>query len=162
MRFYFSGAEGIDFQQNDSAKSLGGFKSSSVVPNDVLGNLFGELSYSDFLNNQTNTRCVFLKNELGVTVSNFSIQLHCDNEHKTCEFELAVVIPTQNKVEQIFDPNSSPYFAEFFSDIYEQPSLILPNFENNQVLAFWLKRKINVDNRAKNQAETTTLTISWD
>ena len=45
MQIYFTGANSFKDEQKDKDKSLGGYMASTRVPNDVFGNLFGEVSY---------------------------------------------------------------------------------------------------------------------
>lgn len=44
LRFYYTTSAGYDNQQTKISDSLGGYKSSTPVPNDTFSNLFDEIS----------------------------------------------------------------------------------------------------------------------
>lgn len=44
LRFYYTVSSGYNSPQTKVSDSLGGYKSSTPVPNDVFGNLFDEIS----------------------------------------------------------------------------------------------------------------------
>ena len=171
MRFYFSGAGSFNSLQQDSNRSLGGNRSSSVVPNDMFNNLFGDVSYTSQQNQLTETKCVFLVNEIG-NLSNLRLMLTSNlaETERFCDFEIAVVNTDGMKTEQIPNTQSTPYFGEFDSDLYDVETPIISLFPVDSSLVFWIRRKTRNSIQSLNEDvaqgelpfEATNLHLIWD
>ena len=79
MRFYYTGAINFDGSQENQNASLGGYKSSSFVPNSRKNALFSEISYQEQKNGSDEIRGVVLKNETGATINDLSLYFIPDN-----------------------------------------------------------------------------------
>lgn len=62
IEFYYTGAQAFQGEQKDPLQSLGGFISSSKIPNKLAGNLFLSISDSTIERGSEETFCIGLKN----------------------------------------------------------------------------------------------------
>lgn len=119
MRFYYTGSSSFNLPQTDPSKSLGGYKSSTPVPNARLNELFGEISLTS--KDITPSECVaiVLANDSEDTLVNVSLtaiyeslfgQNDCD-----CEYEIAPVSLNNNQLMEVIGSRLElPYYAEFY------------------------------------------------
>lgn len=70
MKILYTGAKTFEGTQLLSEQSLGGFISSSEVPNDFLNNCFDTISQYTLKQNKSELRAFALHNELSVTITN--------------------------------------------------------------------------------------------
>jgi hypothetical protein len=73
MIFYYSGSEFFNATQNNVEKSLGGFLSSSPVPNQSLNNVFSDISKISKEQGLVETKAIVLKNTSGNDVTNVNL-----------------------------------------------------------------------------------------
>lgn len=62
IEIYYTGSLSFNEEQKDKDKSLGGFLSSTKVPNDILSNLFGDISLYTLEERLRETRAIILFN----------------------------------------------------------------------------------------------------
>lgn len=141
MRLFYTGAQVKDASQSNPLQSLGGFVSSSVVPNNKLNSLFPNLDSNDLSEGLEDIIGVVLKNETGATVTNLRIfaELIPDNNAK---FELAAVSLNSNGfMELVNDRKSLPYLGTFYDimDVVNE-RVISASFDNNEMIGLWIKR----------------------
>ncbi len=151
MVLYYSGAEKDKGEQRDMNKSLGGFISSSPIPNDSLDSLFSNISNFSIKRNITEYFLIVLKNELKETVENLSIYLDF-HEDSAIEMEISVVKPTLQKCNKIYcfesinNRESSPYYVDFVKANGEDNAKLLGNLNPDEYLGFWFKKQLNLNN----------------
>ena len=75
MRLFYTGATEYLEPQNSPRLSIGGFVSSSPLPNDILNGIFGSISDYKAVNGLKEVRGVVLKNEFWIysSSSNFMV-----------------------------------------------------------------------------------------
>ena len=73
MKLFYTGAATFDAEQKEKDKSLGGFKASTLIPNDLLGNLFGDLSMYTLDEKLRETRAIIFLNDSGATLDDLFI-----------------------------------------------------------------------------------------
>lgn len=139
---YYSGAVVNNALQPDSNKSLGGYTSSSPIPNGTVGNLFNTLTPS------TNTQCrlIVVKNISQVTISNINISIE-DSAH--IEYTLAATSPAidtcGNKIfEQIQADEQIPYQAVLAPHPLGSP--IVASIAAGDILGIWIRRAVKNTN----------------
>lgn len=118
MRFYYTGAKTYLGVQTNPLTSLGGFISSSPIPNNQLANLFGEISLLTINENLTENRAIVLKNELGANKSGLRLYYIYPKKAVT-KLKIAAIAPTENgcdefSLESLPNQRSSPYYATFY------------------------------------------------
>lgn len=79
MKLLYTGAGRHFGEQNEAVFSLGGFVSSSEVPNDTYSALFGEITQSIIKNNNAEHICIALQPEANLTNIVFSIKVFNDS-----------------------------------------------------------------------------------
>lgn len=113
MRFLYSGANAYLLPQTNPSLSLGGFVSSSIVPNGRLNGLFSDGSYKASKFGSIETKALILENETqtGVTNITFGYQYSTDPDFK---IEVAVVTLSNNQtMEQLQSIRDTPYYGTF-------------------------------------------------
>lgn len=119
MIIYFSGAKNYLSDQRDVNQSLGGYMSSTPIPNGRLNSLFDDLSeYKK--SNCKQVLAVFLHNDSNVDITNLTIEnfyQHLFGEKiNLCDFEFSVIKPTdEGYIELIGNKNEEPFYVDWFS-----------------------------------------------
>lgn len=119
MKLLLSGATNYMVEQNDVNKSLGGFMSSTRVPNGRLNSLFTELSNYDIKQKIKTTLAIFLYNDTDKIIEN--ITMECLYQQKfgkylnLSDFEFSISEPTENgAIELIGSSMEEPFYSDFF------------------------------------------------
>ena len=119
MMIYLTGAQYSlkrteDNPQVDPAKSLGGFISSSPVPNGSLTALFDLVSSNMLIERPRETLAIALINKLAVSVSNVELKIVVGNK-PICAWRVAAVAPNDSlAVESISNRYAEPLNATFY------------------------------------------------
>lgn len=81
---YYTGSIQPNAIQDSPSKSLGGYVSSSIVPNDVINNLFSDIYWYDLKNNLKHIRVIAFLNTTDETIDDFTVHVnsHEDNVSK--------------------------------------------------------------------------------
>lgn len=144
MILFYTGALKSDELQLDQSKSLGGYFSSSIVPNGVVSNIFSELTNTERLEKSESHRCIGLKNTFVQDVNNVSIYVDTESDSR-CRYELGVQIElfTDNcdnvYTEIIQTERQLPYYVQFETYDSNTP-LVIPTILPGQMVALWIKR----------------------
>lgn len=117
MMLYLTGAKSSikvspDSPQTDPALSLGGYVSSSPVPNGALNVLFDEVSLLTLQNRPTECIAVALVNRLTQRVSDVTIAIAGADDDQ-CDFEIAAVAADNFQMEAITSRYNLPIQAQF-------------------------------------------------
>lgn len=117
MRFFYTNAFRALEAQGNADKSLGGFISSSPVPNGQLNNLFADISTFTIDHNVREVKGLALKNVLGKAVDNVTFKYKYPKGFSS-KIEVAFVAVTLDDcnravMEQIANVRSLPVYAEF-------------------------------------------------
>lgn len=144
MKLYYTGSKTYLGTQPKKEFSLGGFVSSSIVPNSQLGNLFSDITKYTTGNEITEVIGIILKNETGSTVNdilfNFSLP-----ESPVASYQIAAVQLSQDSdnnyyMEEIANQYSLPYYATFYSADDNQVNL--GSLVADGMLGLWIKRTV--------------------
>lgn len=135
IKFYYSGASTFEAPQQKASLSLGGYVSSTPIPNGENNSVFSELSLLAAKNKYRETKLIVLKNELN----------SLNNVILWSNYNLAIVEPIVNEkneilFEQISNSFAIPYYATFNTYTTENPA-ILGNLAINKYLGIWVSRK---------------------
>lgn len=165
MKILYTGAINANEPQSDPNKSLGGYISSSQVPNGLLHNLFPELSQNSHQVNSPNVKCIALLNDsIKEEVSIWFEQA----ENSKATFEIAIAKPALNDCnEPYFEqlPEVGLPFFNFHKANQESPFLVGPLSEG-QVLGIFIKRNSQFHDSQEctlneNGVEEFELIINW-
>lgn len=128
MMLYLTGAtssvkKSEDVAQTDISKSLGGYISSSSVPNGSLNGLFDAISLKTIKDKPTETICIGLVNKLTQSVLNVSLKI-VSGQEDICRFKVAATLADKNLcVEHIPNRYSVPINAEFYDATFYRASV---------------------------------------
>ena len=146
LKFYYTNISGDELPQTRSDLSLGGFKSSTLVPNDSFGNLFGDISVYSVRENRDEYVALALVNETGADVTDVTLYFDYP-ENRQKDIELAFVqFNSDGEIEVIPNPYSRPYNAEFNSADGVENALNIGNLAANAKIGVWFKKILNIDN----------------
>ncbi len=145
MRFLYSGATAYLLPQNNISLSLGGFVSSTIVPNGRLNSLFSDGSYKAAKFGSVETKALILENETqaGVTGVTFGYQYSVDPDFK---IEVAVVTLSNNQsMEQLESIRDTPYYGTFYEANVDPDNNIdnrldLGDIAAGSRLGIWIRR----------------------
>jgi hypothetical protein len=111
MKFYYSGADKLNGEQNSPLKSLGGYISSTPIPNGKVESVFSVLSNS-MLNGETDeTKVVFLKNDSGEDLKGVLIY---SLKPEDSIVNITIGASLANQVELLNSSSDKPYDVDFF------------------------------------------------
>lgn len=128
MMLYLTGAtssvkKSEDVAQTDVSKSLGGYISSSSVPNGSLNALFDSVSLKTIKDKPKETICIGLVNKFEQSVRNVSLKI-VSGQEDICRFKVAAVLADKNLcVEHIPNRYSEPINVEFYDATFHRASV---------------------------------------
>lgn len=160
MKFYYTGASATEEIQNKPIFSLGGFKSSSIVPNGQISNLFGDISELTIDKNNFDIIGIILKNELPNKAKDILFHFEYE-ENSYIKIEVAfvsVVMATDGSIymEKIVNSHSLPYIGDFVNPYNEANKINIGDLNKNSMIAIWFKKTLELNN-IKNQTSPSNL-----
>lgn len=142
MKLFYTVVSSEEVPQSSPTLSLGGFKSSSPVPNGSYNSLFPDISSYSVQRDLTTYVGLILQNTSGRDVNNIKVWIP-NVESNFCKFRLSVVELDGNQMEEIPSPNSKPLYAEFYDtseeDKFEVPKTLPPK----AMLGLWIERSFD-------------------
>lgn len=158
--YYYTGASGYSQPQNNPSKSLGGYISSSQIPNALEGNLFPGTSLRNLERGSLDVGCIALKNLGEEPITSLIISLDVSSI-VTSEISLGLVVPNLDSCgkpnfELLPSANSLPTFTELeilLSDESFNLDLSTSPWEPNTYLGLWISRKVNKNSTLSNRLE---------
>lgn len=175
----YTGAQNFDTPQIEASKSLGGFVSSSIIQNDVLNNLFGDITNYTIQKSSSDTKCIAIKNT-GPTITDLTIYYESP-VNSLFDYFIGAVSPTTNECnesifEQLQNSESSPYYCTFYNPNTELTKINVGNIAADGYLGLFIKRKFKqsvIDNtdfcstqtiedlQNQSKLETVKLYFNW-
>lgn len=158
MELFYTVTSQEGVAQSKPTSSLGGFCSTSKVPNGTLENLFSEISPYTLQHPKAEYIGLILKNTWG-DISNLSLWMEVP-DNSLCKYRIAVVQLTDSgEMEVISGVGSRPLYAEF-ETTSQYDKLVLDfgeAFSKNQMLGLWIERTINLESdeyKKRNDCDT--------
>lgn len=147
MILLYTGANAPNVAQINPEKSLGGFVSSSLVPNGRLGNLFSAISKTAVIEQREEIRMIALKNTTGNPIT--GLVIYTNNKNKSYFLKIAAVasgLNSKNELmfEQLMDGQSLPYQAELSQHEGNDNALDIGDIANDQVIGIWVQRELDI------------------
>jgi hypothetical protein len=147
IQIYYTGAVSHLSKQANPILSLGGFISSTVIPNNVLSNIFGSISLIEEEQiGLADHVLIAIKNDGSNAIQNIKLWTSLMVEGASANFEIAIVIPTVTDgipvFEKIQDRHSSPYYAQFYSTTTSSKLSISNKVASGDYFGVWIKRVI--------------------
>lgn len=149
LKLYYTTTKGEDELQPKFDRSLGGYKSSSLVKNDEFDNFFAEISnYTIAQNNQNQYIGLILKNE-GAIKTNillyFGYPTGVYSKIYVAAVDLTDDADSVKFMENVPTLHSSPVYAEFYEADGVGNAVNLGDLAANEMMGIWFKREILVD-----------------
>lgn len=111
MKLFYSGAKTLGAPQFTPEKSLGGFLSSTVIPNGKVESVFSSFSNLSAQNGSVEVKGIFLQNTFSTVKTNVLVYCVYPPNPKV-KIELAAI--TGNELEYLRSPQDLPYYADFY------------------------------------------------
>jgi hypothetical protein len=120
MKLLFSGAQNLNVEQNEINKSLGGFMSSTKIPNNKLNAIFSDLSQYDLKTKNKNVIGIFINNDTANDINNLTIQNIYQNKLgkkvNLCDFDFGVSeVTASGSIEIIGSIFEEPFYVDWFN-----------------------------------------------
>lgn len=158
LRLYYSGSRTYLGTQGKKELSLGGFPSSTVVPNDQQGNLFSSITPYAIQNELREVVALILKNESDSELSNiefyFSVPENAVGKFQIAAVALSLDSKNQYLMEEISNNQSLPYGSEFHEATGAENAVSLGPLGANKMLGLWIKREIEATVKTDDQMWT--------
>lgn len=151
MRLYYTTPEKSMTEQKYPSKSLGGYMSSSEVMNDVMGNLFSDISLNMMKDGKPSFRAIVLVNDSDTELENVTLWFSNNSENKEAplqgKFFIGAVEMYKNQMEEWVTssvPNemARPYSIEF-SEAVEDAPVTIGNMLPDAHVCLWIERRID-------------------
>lgn len=140
IKFFLSGGA----SNADTNAALGGAKSSVEVTDNVLHNLFDEVSGDEHTAGDTNYRCIFVKNNSAETAYNVKLWI----ESNTTSADTAITVGLDltgvgDTADTVANESTAPDPAVTFSSAANQASALnLGDMTAGQSYPVWIKRVV--------------------
>ena len=134
MKWFYSGAKELDKEQREPSKSLGGLRSSTVVPNGRINSMFNDFSSLSIKEGQDETKAFFIKNTFAQKVTGVLIY---STYPKRPDITFKVAATSGSEIEKLKSSIDEPYYEDFLDCrvVFSYTDMvILDNFVLNEVV----------------------------
>lgn len=148
IKLYYTGASAPLEPQTEPNKSLGGFISSTVIPNSRINTIFRDESIYSKSKNTPEVICIAIKNETAVDLENLKLFSEIS---ETYEVHAAVVSPSEDSCsnltfETLESQEELPYYGEFNNVTNLENEILLGTLSGNSYLGLFLQKKSSSQN----------------
>lgn len=159
MNIFYTGAKEYNDAQVSKDKSLGGFKSSTLIPNDLSGNLFGDTSMLTLDQKLRETRAIIIHNNGGAPLVN--LYLHFDKllgsigKFEVASIALAPDADNEVSMESISSIRATPFVGNFVeADTVANKVLLSSSFASDAYIGLWIRRVIEDSDKDQFDCDT--------
>lgn len=150
MRLYYTVASEPEAVQTKPSISLGGFKSSSPVPNSNFGSLFGDISMYTVKNANGNKYIgLVLKNDTTNAVKDillwFVFPTKCYSKFRLAAVDMVADSEGSLLMEHIPDNTSKPLYATFVEADGVGHEANIGDLAAGEILGIWFERELLLD-----------------
>jgi hypothetical protein len=184
LKLYYTVSSGYLDIQGNYINSLGGFPSSTEVPNDVFDNLFDEISLSEIKDVKTQYRAIIIKNESEEIIENIELWFE-KKDSNICSYQIGATLLSNDEqpfMEHIPSVYSKPLYTQLY-DATVDSKVSIGNLNPGQMIGLWLSRTVDKEKALeeynnvaeedslhrsrykpieKEKQETVDLKITWD
>lgn len=144
MRFFYTIVSQPEIAQNNPFLSLGGFKSSSGVPNTSFNSLFSDLSSYLIQKSLPEYIGLILENTFNEPVKDIKIYIPKIIGYY-CKYRLAIVELSNNgEMEIITTINSKPLYAEFYETDANNKIELTGEMKPGSQVGLWVERSLDM------------------
>lgn len=162
FKIYYSGANENEQIQTSSHKSLGGYRSSVIVPNSRLSNVFDEVGIYDLMIGHNVCRCLYIRNEHSADSIN-NLTLYITGKKDFEKIKIGVSLPTavDGQVQLLDNQDSIPYNVEFYEAYAVDDKLtLISELKKGEMLALWLLKE-TTNTELRNLDGELTFHFEW-
>lgn len=146
LKLYYTGAKEPFILQEFPNSSLGCYPSKTQVPNDLIGNVFSNISPLNIEQNKSDHILLALKNETGSSVSDIKIHFVYPSNQDT-RLLIGAIQPSQDQdgnpiFEEIGTMNEKPIGINFVEADGSSNKQNLGSLTNGSYLGIWLRREL--------------------
>lgn len=136
----------INNEPSDPQKSLGGYVSSSVVPNGRLNNLFATIDKSSIANNDSETKLIVLKNTMAAAANSIRIWTQ---KGELFNFKIGAILPAiddcqRSVFETIQQSSDIPYQSVLIEKEGESNALNVGSLDPQGCIGIWIMRTLDL------------------
>lgn len=144
MKLYYTNISGEEIPQTRPDLSLGGFKSSTIVPNNSFSNVFSDISLYSISENRDEYTALVLHNDTGGTTTDVTLYFDypVEGSQKAIEFAF-VAFNVNGEIEVIPNPYSQPYNATFQGADGVANAVNIGNILDDGKIGIWFKKIID-------------------
>ena len=147
LRFYYTVSSGYNSPQTKVSDSLGGYKSSTPVPNDMFSNLFDEISLNLASNPRSQYVALVLKNEGTETLKNVELWFSSVTDNPYGTITVGAIGMGKDEEENPVTSctssiNEKPYWIQFHEAKEEEP-VSLGDMEAGKEICLWFCRSLD-------------------
>lgn len=154
ITFYYTASEN-GARQLKSHLSIGGYKSSSIVPNDVFGNMFSDISmYTVRMGLTKNYIAFIIHNDSSSSVTPdiwVEKEENCYSNIKVSPVDLATDPDGALFMERVIHNAAKPVYAEFVSIDTEANKISLGTIPAGGFIGLWVERELDLDKIKEDQ-----------
>jgi hypothetical protein len=143
MRLYYTTPAGFDQEQKNSNLSLGGFKSSTPMPNGVFNNLFGDITQNTIAKTEEFEHIGLVLENTNISQSYNTTMWFEYPENSYVTYEVAAVQLTNWEMEHISSTYETPLYATFF-EAKVGSRVALGDIGSGTGIGVWVRRKLNL------------------
>lgn len=148
MEILYTVSSGYKDPQSNFVNSLGGFVSSSQVPNDEFDAVFDELSVSEIVNKRKQYKAIVLHNNSDETLENVELWFESD-PNNVCLYKIAAVNMNEDEegqlsMESIPNSYSRPLNATFYEATVDD-KVSIGDMNPDAYIGIWLAREVDYD-----------------
>ena len=150
IQLLYTNSEVFNSEQPNASTSLGGNVSSSIVPNDFLGNVFSDISNLSKQSGRKETILIAFSND-AVAITDLKVKFLLPT-NPSIDIRVAFANPTYNDCgepifEKIANSSALPYSATF-TPVVNNTELTVGAVDANKTIGMWLTRTVNTTNSA--------------
>lgn len=147
MKILYTNAQEPLGDQRDPLISLGGYVSSTPVPNDLAGNLFSDISEIASQEISRETKAIALLNNTGSEISSLSAWIEFD-DISYVDVEIAFAAINQNGgapfMERIANLKASPFSADFQEASENDKLILMDPIQDGEYVGLWIRRTVKI------------------
>jgi len=154
MRLYYTVASTTDDRQTKAGNSLGGFRSSTMLPNGTFDNLFGEISMLTIQRGDIPQYIgLILRNETGAEVTDIEMWFDFPENLYSNVKVSAVALNANGYMECLPNINSRPLMADFVEANGEANAVGLGALPIDGAIGLWFERTLNLEDIKRIQSD---------
>jgi hypothetical protein len=180
LNIFYTGANVAGGEQAEPRYSLGGYISSSPVPNNYFGNLFTAISQLSEQNEVEETKAIAIQNNSGADFTAFQVYVNAEDcSDLQTLWDIGYQVPVLDDCgdlvsEELPNSGSTPLNVTMQNGLGVNNKLILPNIVDQNYVILYIRRTIKVssltdddiinnyeDNIVPEKEEKIGLVFSW-